>query len=91
MAEFGLSYGTIEEFNFRMERFSETHEEIMRHNSEGKTWKLGHNMFSSWTEEERKRLWRSAGVVYFPLRLLVSMMMRVLSRRPIHSRCNRYD
>ena len=56
VAEFGLSYGTIEEYKFRLERFTETHEEISRHNSEGLTWTIGHNMFSTWTEQERKRL-----------------------------------
>jgi hypothetical protein len=56
VAKFGLSYGTIEEFTFRMERFAETHELINQHNSEGKTWTIGHNKFSTWTEQERKRL-----------------------------------
>jgi C1A family cysteine protease len=28
IADFGLSYGTVEEFNFRMDLFSETNDEI---------------------------------------------------------------
>ena len=56
VSEWGLSYATIEEFNFRFERFMETQEEIIEHNSAGNTWTIGHNEFSTWTEGERKGL-----------------------------------
>jgi len=56
MAEHGLSYGTIEEFNFRLELFSALDEEINAHNNSNSTYTLGHNFMSSWTAAEKKRL-----------------------------------
>jgi len=43
MAEFGLSYGTKEEFRFRMEQFMRMDEEIRRINSEQSSYIVGHN------------------------------------------------
>lgn len=56
IAEFGLSYGTIEEFNFRMNVFEEIHNEIERFNSNPEaTSTMGHNFMSTWTFAEKKR------------------------------------
>lgn len=56
MAQHGLSYGTIEEFNFRAELFKVADAEINAHNSLNSTYSLGHNFMSSWTVGEKKRL-----------------------------------
>jgi C1A family cysteine protease len=54
--EWGKSYGTREEFEFRMERFMEVESQIMANRFSNATWELGHNMFSDYTEAEYKRL-----------------------------------
>ena len=56
LAHFGKSFGTVEEFNFRLERFSEIENFIQEHNAEGNTYSVGHNQMSTWTHAERKRL-----------------------------------
>jgi C1A family cysteine protease len=57
IADFGLSYGTIEEFNFRLNQFEGINSVIEEHNNtEGVTHKLGHNFLSTWTDAEKKRL-----------------------------------
>ena len=53
----GLSYGTIEEFNFRMGLFQERHQEIIDINSAPNgTSTVGHNFLSTWTDGEKKRI-----------------------------------
>lgn len=49
---FGKSYGTYDEFNFRLARFIEAHEEIIEHNESASSFTMGHNKFSDWTEKE---------------------------------------
>merc|ERR1712166_772487 len=57
VADFGLSYGTVEEFKFRMNQFEGINSVIEKHNKiEGVTHKLGHNFLSTWTDAEKKRL-----------------------------------
>lgn len=56
VADFGLSYGTIEEFNFRKVLFDVVEAEIELHNASDASFTLGHNAFSTWTDAERKRL-----------------------------------
>lgn len=57
VADQGLSYGTLEEFVFRHELFSKTHEEIEAINSDASmTHTVEHNFLSTWTDGERKRL-----------------------------------
>jgi C1A family cysteine protease len=57
VAEFGLSYGTREEFEFRSEIFYQTDAEYKRINANPKnTYTVGHNQFSTWTRDEYKRL-----------------------------------
>ena len=57
IAEHGLSYATPEEYEFRFELFIEKQAKIDAINSmEGNTFKLGHNKFSTWTDQEFKQL-----------------------------------
>jgi hypothetical protein len=57
VADYNLSYGTMEEFSFRHELFGETHAEIMAINSDpASTHTAGHNFLSTWTEQEKKRM-----------------------------------
>ena len=56
VAEFGLSYGTIEEYNFRLANFERTEDIINDHNVTESSYKLGHNKMSTWTPIEYKRL-----------------------------------
>jgi hypothetical protein len=55
--EFGKSYGTQAEFQFRAEQFKNKLAQIVEHNKEdGLTYELGLNQFSDWTQEEYERL-----------------------------------
>jgi C1A family cysteine protease len=54
--EFGLSYGTQEEFEFRMGLFAKKDAEIKEINASQDSFTLGHNQFSTWTDFEYKRL-----------------------------------
>jgi len=56
LAEFGKSYGTKEEYQFRLALFAEKHAAIAEHNAQNGSFVLGHNKFSDWTHEEYKRL-----------------------------------
>jgi len=56
IAEWGLSYGTQEEFEFRMNLFAAKDAEIKEINSSQDSFTLGHNQFSTWTDFEYKRL-----------------------------------
>ena len=51
-----ITYGTVEEFDFRYTLFIETEEMINLHNAKDSTFKLGHNKFSTMTEEEKQKL-----------------------------------
>jgi len=51
------SYGTIEEYRFRLALFAEADAIIEEHNSQnGSSFTLGHNKMSDWTAADRKRL-----------------------------------
>ncbi len=53
MSNFGKSYGTVEEYKFRLEQFTRSEAAISEHNSlRGSSFKLGHNRMSDWTEAE---------------------------------------
>jgi C1A family cysteine protease len=53
MGEHGLSYGTAEEYSFRLNLFQQTDEKINASNAQPEnTFIVGHNEFSSMTEEE---------------------------------------
>lgn len=57
IAEYGLNYGTVEEYNFRLTEFSKKESIINEINSEeGNTFTVGHNQFSTWTDKEYQRL-----------------------------------
>ena len=56
VAEFGLSYGTIEEYNFRLSNFKALDIKIQEHNAGKHNYTLGHNKMSTWTHNEYKRL-----------------------------------
>jgi len=49
IAEYGKQYATIEQYNYRLEQFSRTYAEIVKHNSEEHQFKLGVNEFSDWS------------------------------------------
>jgi cathepsin L len=54
--EFGLSYGTTAEFNFRLQRFAKADAEINEINAKQDSYVVGHNQFSTYTEEEMKKM-----------------------------------
>merc|ERR1719491_684168 len=57
VAKYNKTYGSVEDFDFRLEQFLRTHafiEEI--NNSATETHTAGHNKFSDWTEEEFKAI-----------------------------------
>lgn len=56
VAHYGKSYGTSEEYLFRMSIFAEKDAEINKVNAEQSSYVLGHNKFSDYTESEYKRL-----------------------------------
>ena len=54
---YGLSYGTQEEYAFRMPIFAEKDAEINEINADtANTFTVGHNMFSTMTKDEAKKL-----------------------------------
>ena len=50
------SYGTKEEYNFRLSVFEENYNKIQQHNAEGHSYTLGITSLSDWTEYEYKQL-----------------------------------
>ena len=53
VAEYNLTYATIAEYNAREAIFIQRHEAIEAENAKPEnTFKVGHNKFSTWTEEE---------------------------------------
>jgi len=51
----GLSFGTKEEYQFRLELFQKKDAEIKFWNNQQDSYRLGHNMFSTMTEAESKK------------------------------------
>lgn len=57
VAEYGLSYGTAEEYAFRQEIFAAKTAEYKEINADkNNTFTVGHNFMSTWTNEEYKKL-----------------------------------
>ena len=57
MEDYGLSYGTVEEFEYRFQLFAEVDARLDAINSDpNNTFIVGHNEFSTWTDDEKKRL-----------------------------------
>ena len=54
IAEHRRSYGTKEEYQFRLERFTENYNYVQEHNAARDDLKLAMNMFSDFTEQEYK-------------------------------------
>merc|ERR1711998_586700 len=53
----GLSYGTVEEFEFRKAIFMDKFRFIKKHNADAnETHKVGFNHFMTWTDDEYKKL-----------------------------------
>jgi len=52
ITEFGKSYETMAEYEFRLAQFAQKHSVINAHNATEESYKLGHNKFSDWTQEE---------------------------------------
>merc|ERR1712100_101473 len=52
----GLSYGTKEEFQFRMNIYAEKEAQINEINSQNASFTVGHNFLSTWTKEEAGKL-----------------------------------
>jgi cathepsin F len=55
MSEYGLSYGTKEEYNFRLNLFEQADKELIEIRKEGGTYTVAHNMFSTLTKMEMKK------------------------------------
>jgi KDEL-tailed cysteine endopeptidase len=56
VAEFGFSYGTQEEFNFRMNIFAEKTVKMQEINSSQTSFTVGYNQFTTMTDFEYKRM-----------------------------------
>jgi len=57
IAEFGHSFGTTEEYNFRLQEFAMKEAEMAEINAtNGGSFTVGHNLFSTWTHEEYKAI-----------------------------------
>lgn len=52
----GLSFGTRDEYNFRFAIFKEKEAEIQQWNNAQDSFRLGHNMFSTMTHAEAKKM-----------------------------------
>ena len=56
VADQGVSYGTQEEFQFRKALYKVKDKKIKKINAAQSNFKLGHNKFSVWTDEEYKAI-----------------------------------
>jgi C1A family cysteine protease len=56
VAKFGKNYANIEEFEQRLEVFTEKHTFIQAHDVEATGYALAHNQFSDWTQAEYKAI-----------------------------------
>ena len=56
LADFGKSYATKDEYEFRLALFAKKHIEMAKINSTNGSFTVGHNMFSDWTQEEFQKL-----------------------------------
>ncbi len=52
ITQYGKSYGTIAEFNFRLEQFARNHAVVIAHNASDSTFELGYNVMSDWSLNE---------------------------------------
>jgi hypothetical protein len=57
MTQYGKSYGTIEEYQYRLVQFARNYAAVISHNADTTaTFKLGYNQMSDWTADEYSRL-----------------------------------
>ena len=57
ITQYSLSFGTVEEYEFRFEQWLKKQAHIEEHHmQEGNTYTVGHNKFSTWTDAEYKRI-----------------------------------
>ena len=59
IAKYGKSYGTKEEYQFRLQQFLESYKLIMTHNAENSAdhgFFMGLNQFSDWTDAEFSKM-----------------------------------
>jgi len=56
ITEFGLSYGTVEEYEFRFAQWLVKQAHIEEHNASESSYKVAHNKMSTWTDAEYKRV-----------------------------------
>jgi cathepsin L len=56
VAQYRKNYLSTEEYELRAEHFAKTHHEIASHNMQGKSWTLGHNHMSDWTDAEKNAM-----------------------------------
>jgi C1A family cysteine protease len=56
VAKFGKSYGTKEEYSFRLEQFANIEAAIQQSNASEASFVLGHNKFSDYTHDEYKKM-----------------------------------
>jgi len=52
----GLSFGTKEEYKYRFQIFKKKNDEIEHWNNKQNSFRLAHNMFSTMTQEEAKKM-----------------------------------
>ena len=56
VSKFGKSFATQEEYQFRLQLFAEKQYELAKLNEMNAGFTVGHNLFSTWTKEEYKKL-----------------------------------
>jgi len=55
-AKFGLSWNSIEEYEFRKNIFANMDAFIEQHNATKDTWTAAHNKLSTWTQDELAKI-----------------------------------
>lgn len=62
VSRYGLSFGTKEEYEFRLSQYAIKDASIKKINAEEKNFTVGHNFMSTWTKFEYKRLLGYGGI-----------------------------
>ena len=56
ITQYGKSYSSVAEYNFRLEQFARNHAAVVAHNMTESSFQLGFNKMSDWTEAEYKAI-----------------------------------